>query len=71
MENQCTLTRSKDGKLKIETAPDVFLATRKSVEDLLIRHNDLLEQRDELRKEIREMIESFRTTIRTRAVFRL
>jgi hypothetical protein len=58
-DNECTLQRHKDGRLEILSAPPVFVCARESIEDLLARHNKLIEQRDEARKtaaELRDLV---------------
>jgi hypothetical protein len=43
-----TLTHDKSGKIRIEDAPEVFICSRVSLEDLIERHNKLTDERDQL-----------------------
>lgn len=47
VDNECTLQRHKDGRLEILSMPPVFVCAKESIEDLIARHNKLIEQRDE------------------------
>jgi hypothetical protein len=50
LETECVLKRDKNSMLGILSAPEVFLCTRVSVEDLIARHNQMLTERDEARR---------------------
>jgi hypothetical protein len=41
---ECTLGRTKDGKLTILSAPEIFLCTRRSIQDLIDQHNEHLDE---------------------------
>jgi hypothetical protein len=57
-DNECTLQRHKDGRLEILSAPAVFVCAKESIEDLLARHNKLIEQRDEAIEIARKAMET-------------
>lgn len=57
--SECVLTRDLKGRLGIQSAPEVFLCARVSIEDLIARHNELIRERDEARQAIRQWIEAW------------
>ncbi len=50
-ETTCVLSRDKNGKLGILSAPPIFLCTRESVEDMIARHNEMMDERDKWKSE--------------------
>ena len=58
LSSECVLTRDLKGRLGIQSAPEVFLCTRGSIEDLIARHNELIRERDEARQATRQWIEA-------------
>jgi hypothetical protein len=49
VSSKCVLTRDLKGRLGIQSAPEVFLCARVSIQDLIDRHNELIRERDEAR----------------------
>lgn len=44
MSADVILQRNKDGRIAIQSAPEIFLCSRESIQDMIDRHNALLEQ---------------------------
>ena len=55
LSSECVLTRDLKGRLGIQSAPEVFLCARVSIEDLIARHNELIRERDEARADSRRL----------------
>lgn len=55
LSSECVLTRDLKGRLGIQSAPEVFLCARVSIEDLIARHNELIRERDEVRADSRRL----------------
>jgi hypothetical protein len=69
-DTDVTLQRHKDGKLAIQTAPEIFLCTRGSIQDLIDQHNQRLDeainattQRDQLKHDYDESREEHWRTL--------
>jgi len=59
LSSECVLTRDLKGRLGIQSAPEVFLCARASIEDLITRHNELIRERDDARQATRQWIEAW------------
>ena len=64
LSSECVIGRDLEGRLKIQSAPEIFLCARGSIEDLITRHNDLIRERDEWKAIAKDALASFRCTQR-------